>query len=384
LLDSLYKRYKTLKEMAEIWGTRELSSANKSVFNFKFENFQRMVKIFGQTGVYSPSFDLIGSDGRVHTAQLKITQFSHHGFPRVVISQIHEANISKPVDKFMVIQVDVVNVPDDLMLAGTLEMVLDQTTKLGSLGNAEQDEFERGKRRFINKSFLETRIVCVCCKSTYDVPNNVFCVPYNAVMEMKVDLSTPDSFSSVTSLVPNEHTVKEVGVNRLLCDIKSLLTSVDNYSDFSIVCQGENFPCHEAILRARSPVFDKMFLQKLKEWTSREMIMDDINKETVSHLLEYIYLGGISKKVENDAELIYVADKYHIAGLMEFCLHKLPEVDETKVVDILILADRHNLEDFKKMAMQRILKNKAKFLKDEDFVAKLKEAPHILMDFFQL
>ena len=75
---------------------------------------------------------------------------------------------------------------------------------------------------------------------------------------------------------------------------------------------------------------------------------------------------------------------YHIAGLMELCLRKLPEVEDNKVVDILILADRHNLEDFKKLSMQRILKDKNKFLKDEDFVTKLNGTPHILMDFFKL
>ena len=92
----------------------------------------------------------------------------------------------------------------------------------------------------------------------------------------------------------------------------------------------------------------------------------------------------VTKTVEKDAELIYVADKYHIAGLMELCLRKLPEVEDNKVVDILILADRHNLEDFKKLSMQRILKDKNKFLKDEDFVTKLNGTPHILMDFFKL
>ena len=125
-----------------------------------------------------------------------------------------------------------------------------------------------------------------------------------------------------------------------------------------------------------------MLVQKLKEWTTRETIMDDVKKETVGHLLEYIYTGDVTNEVENDAELIYVADKYYIAGVMELCFRKLPEGEENKVVDILILADRHNLEDFKKLSMQMILKDKKD--EDENFVGKLKETPHILMDLFQL
>jgi len=359
-----------------------LSHANKSVFNFKIENFQRLLKIYGETGFFSPCFDVVGSDGGLHPVKLKITQFSKYG--SYGVSSFSEGGISRSVAEYVLIQVDVVDLPADLMLAGTIQVELDGKTILGSIGNAEEDKYERSTVSTISFTNKSSPVSIYVNSSAYQVGTIFGVATIKEVLEMKVQLSTPGIMIGSTGLVPSVKTAKEAGVDRLVADLKSLLTSVDSYADFSIVCQGENFPCHEAILRARSPVFDKMFIQKLKESTTREMIMDDIEKETVGHLLEYIYTGGVTNKVENEAELIYVADKYYIPGLLEMCLRKLPEVEENKVVDILILADRHNLEEFKKLSMQMILKDKKKFLKDEDFVAKLKETPHILMDLFHL
>ena len=126
-----------------------------------------------------------------------------------------------------------------------------------------------------------------------------------------------------------------------------------------------------------------MFQQDMKESSTRELLIDDVKKDTVKAMLEYIYTGDVVTKVKNESELIYVADKYGLAGLLELCFHKLNEVEENMVVDILILADRHNLEDFKKVAMQRILMNKSKFVKMKEFVEKINQTPLLLMELFQ-
>ena len=50
--------------------------------------------------------------------------------------------------------------------------------------------------------------------------------------------------------------------------------------------------------------------------------------------------------MNNESELVYIADKYELPGLLELCFQKLNEVEESMVVDILILADRHKLRGF--------------------------------------
>ena len=79
---------------------------------------------------------------------------------------------------------------------------------------------------------------------------------------MQATLTTP-GLVTLFSLVPTEGTVKEIGVERLVTDIKALLENAGAFSDFDIVCEGQFYPCHEAILRTRSLVFERMFQQEM-------------------------------------------------------------------------------------------------------------------------
>lgn len=65
------------------------------------------------------------------------------------------------------------------------------------------------------------------------------------------------------------------------------------------------------------------------------------------------------------------------------CLQELPEEEESVVVDILLMAHKHKLEDIKKVASQRILMDKTRFAKSDYFVKKMKETPDVLLELFQ-
>ena len=52
--------------------------------------------------------------------------------------------------------------------------------------------------------------------------------------------------------------------------------------------------------------------------------------------------------------------------------------------EMLIIAEEHKLEEFKKVILQKIWMKKAIFMENEDFMNKLKETPSILIDFFKL
>ena len=87
---------------------------------------------------------------------------------------------------------------------------------------------------------------------------------------------------SALCLVSSHFTVKDSGATELLSDIESLLT---------ISCEDKNFPCHEVILRARSPVIDKMFQQEMKEKHIRKLTAEDVGRNTMDAVLEFITLG---------------------------------------------------------------------------------------------
>jgi len=356
-----------------------LSTANKVIFNWKIEIFPRVIKAFGKTGLESPEFKVVSSDGEVQSLKLRFKEFSSDNGP---VTFIEENGGVRHIDDHALINVEVINTTKKkFFLTGSLVIDDGVGEEKGTFGNLEKEEFKDSDWVFANES---CNIVVTFSNGIEGGLTSFFCVR-NATetMKMKVELTTPGLVTNTIRIVPSEYTVKEIGANRLVTDIKSLLTKADEYADFSILSEGQDFPCHEAILRTRSPVFDKMFQQEMKESSSRQMVIEDVKKDAVGAMLEYLYTGEVKKKVENESELIYVADKYEIAGLLELCLHKLNEVEEDMVVDILIMADRHNLKDFKKVAMQRILMNKSMFGVDEDFVEKMKQTPHLLVELFQ-
>jgi len=362
---------------SEVWGTSTLDPVDKVIFNWKIENFPRVLRSFGKTGFDSPEFKVTSSDGQVHSLKLRFQQMKVPGGGNLYrIGGGH-------ADDFTLIDVSVVNSNGvKFCLAGSLNIFMLPQNLKGEFGDPVLAQFVEDS--WVFKSDMIDYSYENSSHGDGDGEFTGFCVDnVTQTLKMQAEITTPGLVTNSVSLVPCESTVKEKGATRLVTDIKSLLDKADVFSDFRIVCGGLMLPCHEAILRARSPVFDRMFQQDMKESSSRELSIEDVQKDTVEAMLEYIYTGEVTKMVKNEAELVYVADKYELPGLLELCFHKLNEVDESMVIDLLILADRHKLEDFKKVLMQRILMNKARFVQMKEFVTKINQTPQLLMELFQ-
>jgi len=375
--------------MAEVctWVTSALLPTNEVSYNWKIENFGKWLKVFGNIGIDSPAFKVTSHKNEVHLVKIKLEDETPYSSLKYM--NLKEDDVSRSVEEFMLLKVSLQKIVDSgkppsddkFPLAGTLDFDLDGKSSSASFGNQDLDKFENSESWTFKN--LDSKIVYKSTSSySSDIHPSGFCIARDSgvTLQLKVRLTTPGYVSNSISLVPNDLTVKETGGTRLMADMKSLLSRADEYADFAIICEGKNFPCHEAILRARSPVLNKMFLQKMKESTTRELIIEDVGEDIIDAFLEYIYSGELTKKVENESELIYIADKYSVPGLLEVCFHRFPEIQEDMVVDILILADRHNLEDFKKVAVQRILADKGKFFSDEDFAKKMKMSPQLLFE----
>jgi len=359
--------------MTELWCTTSLSPVAPVTFNWKIENFDKVVKIFGGKSDYeSEYFSVSSRDGEDNSVKL----------------------VMKKCSRARAVSFKVVSCEDKLLyLSGSLVVDADGDTFEGVFGDPEKDEFECNTVFLFKKKKSGRNYGSDSGSGSDDsyagsnTTGNILQIPFDASMttvNVRVQLTMPGIVGHVVSLVPSEKTVNEIGSARLVKDIKSLFNRVNECSDFAIACEDKIFKCHETILRMRSPVFEKMFQLKMSESTDRKMNISDVKKNTVEALLEYLYTGEVLMKVDNESELIYIADKYEIAGLLELCFHKLPEVEEDMVVDILIMADRHNLANFKKIAMERIEMNKDKYWNDENFANKLKEIPSLLVEYIKL
>ena len=92
-----------------------------------------------------------------------------------------------------------------------------------------------------------------------------------------------------------------------------------------------------------------------------------------------MYTGEVQREAEDTVMVVYAADKYELKGLLEiwFLMFK-EEIEDYKIVDMIILSERHNLKDFKDLAMKRIMKNKSKFISDT-----VESHPQLLFDLFK-
>ena len=133
-----------------------------------------------------------------------------------------------------------------------------------------------------------------------------------------------------------------------------------------VFCQGREFNCHKAVLAGRSVVFDAMFTHDMEETRRGEVVIKDLDSDTVGKMLAYVYTGKVEEIEAKAAELLAAAEKYILPELKmmsEEALCRTMKIDN--VLDMLVLADLHKASSAKSVAMKFMLEN-AKELVSQD------------------
>ena len=76
-----------------------------------------------------------------------------------------------------------------------------------------------------------------------------------------------------------------------------------------LVIGGQEFPCHKAILAARSPVFETMFEAEFKEKIEGKVEITDLDSDAGACLLRYMYTEDASNLGEHALNLLGAAEK---------------------------------------------------------------------------
>lgn len=92
------------------------------------------------------------------------------------------------------------------------------------------------------------------------------------------------------------------------------------FTDFVIACEGDEFPCHRAVLAEASSVFEAVVSTNMAEGQSGCLRIQDAEPESVSAMLSFIYTG---KLVSNDGldylKLAILGDKYGLDQMIAVC-----------------------------------------------------------------
>lgn len=118
--------------------------------------------------------------------------------------------------------------------------------------------------------------------------------------------------TSGTNLNQDTGMKKQTTRGKLAHDLSSLLEN-KKFSDITIVLGETKIQAHKAILAARSPVFESLFMEN-----STTIEINDVQPEIFRTLLQYIYTDEL-KNIDNANELLIAATKYNLEELKAEC-----------------------------------------------------------------
>jgi speckle-type POZ protein len=125
------------------------------------------------------------------------------------------------------------------------------------------------------------------------------------------------------------------------------------FSDVNFNVGGREFPAHKSILAARSQYFAAMFQHPMKENSTNQVKIEDIDPEVFDQLLRFIYTGRVPlDKLETmAADLFIAADKYLMDELKMKCEnYLLSQMSPDNCVILLLHGDLQNPAEYMKKA----------------------------------
>ena len=143
------------------------------------------------------------------------------------------------------------------------------------------------------------------------------------------------------------------------------------WSDFALVVKtGEELKCHKVVLAKASPYLEGMLSSDCEDTESDKIEAKEFSLETVSAFLEYIYADyeripkqdvykKLFDKTKITTQLMRMCHTYQVNSLLEKCSeHLMTVITENNLVSIWMEAERCDITDLKKTALDCIIKKK--------------------------
>lgn len=167
--------------------------------------------------------------------------------------------------------------------------------------------------------------------------NDSFTVRCDVAILNRFDITVKEAFPVVPPAPDLNHHLGE------------LLSSEDG-ADVTLEADGERFHAHRCVLAARSPVFKAELFGSMKEGTSSNIHIEDIEAQVFKALLQFMYTDSLPDTDKGDEvamlqHLLEAADRFSLQRLKLICEDKLCRyIDATSVATTLALAEQHNCQ----------------------------------------
>lgn len=233
------------------------------------------------------------------------------------------------------------------------------------------------------------------------IGNNIFLGPNYGVFEENTIVYCKNSFFKDTELCKYTmvHDTLEIvcRVRELLsttptafpippCQLNHDLEAILNdqqYTDVTLIVEGQTIKAHKAVLSARSPVFAAMFSSEMLEQRQNQVIIPDMEFKVAQHLLQFIYAGKTQIAPTMADALLVAADKYGLMRLKVQCEEAISGATAVSTATkTLVFADRTNAEHLKAHTMAFIKANMAKVMESDEWKTMVLEHPALLVGLF--
>ncbi len=134
------------------------------------------------------------------------------------------------------------------------------------------------------------------------------------------------------------------------------------FADVTVVCGPKSFPCHKAVLAARSDVFAAMFSHKeTAENQKNEVVIADTDPDVLEQLIQFIYTDKCDDLLAMAGSLLTEADKYNLPRLKALCEEAMCEnIDVGNAASVLVLAYLHEAKNLQTVAVEFVTQNMVK------------------------
>ncbi|GFU28143.1 TD and POZ domain-containing protein 4 [Nephila pilipes] len=169
------------------------------------------------------------------------------------------------------------------------------------------------------------------------------------------------SCSEIEAIVPAVEEIDEEEEDSVpCCSLKKVLANLYEegiLSDVNLRTGNENFPVHKNILSVRSPVFRAMFGNEMREKTSKDLDLPDIDADILRRLLLFLYTDTVKNlDWESALDLYRAADHYEVLDLREKCSTLLKaKLSESNVCNVLSLANMYHDQNLKRTVQNFII-----------------------------
>ncbi|KAF7654152.1 hypothetical protein LDENG_00073500 [Lucifuga dentata] len=140
-------------------------------------------------------------------------------------------------------------------------------------------------------------------------------------------------------------------------------------TDVILHVQGQDFPCHRAVLAAASHYFRAMFCSGMKESYEEQVKLNEVESETMRFLLDYTYTSQGLLTHSNVQKILQAAHQFQFLRVVDACTGFLSKcLDLDNCIGILNLTECHALPALRSQTEDYIKSQFSQVVQLQEFV----------------